>query len=94
MRAARTKQIIEAIEAGTIKGSDLAYLQATATRHDMLAGAKATSIDPSGAVELVIDWVDEWEGTWIDPDDVNHEWAELYARAKEIIRAVHGGHTA
>lgn len=43
-------------------------------------------------VEFVERFVAEWESTWTDPDDINHEWAELYAEAKRLIREVHGGH--
>lgn len=39
-------------------------------------------------------FVHEWESTWVDPDEVNHEWAHLYAEAKDLIRRVRGGHTA
>ena len=30
--------------------------------------------------------------TWVDPDEVSHEWSHLYAEAKALIRSVKGGH--
>ena len=44
-------------------------------------------------IDFVESFVHEWEATWVDPDDVNHEWSELYRRAKELIRDVNGGHS-
>lgn len=30
-------------------------------------------------------FVAEWDATWVDPDDINHEWAELYRQARAAI---------
>ena len=33
-------------------------------------------------------FIREWEATWVDPEDVNHEWGKLYKEAKQIVKAV------
>lgn len=38
-------------------------------------------------------FVNEWEATWTDPDEVAHEWTAIYHRAKELIRVAKGGHS-
>lgn len=35
--------------------------------------------------DFVRHWIAEWDSSWIDPTDVNHEWADLYRRAKELV---------
>jgi hypothetical protein len=59
---------------------------------DQKANARLIAKSPD-LIEFVKCFVHEWEATWIDPDDVNHEWSHLYRLAKELIREVNGGHS-
>lgn len=34
--------------------------------------------------EFIADFLHEWNATWVEPEEVNHDWHELYVRAKEL----------
>lgn len=36
-------------------------------------------------------FVAEWDATWVDPDDINHDWAELYRQARAAIARAEAG---
>lgn len=61
-------------------------------RDEQAANARLIAKSPE-LLNFVESFVYEWEATWIDPDDVNHEWSDLYRLAKELIRDVNGGHS-
>lgn len=37
------------------------------------------------AFEVLNRFVSEWEATWTDPDEVDHEWTEMYRSAKRLV---------
>lgn len=36
-------------------------------------------------------FVAEWDATWVDPNDINHDWAELYSQARAAIALAEAG---
>jgi hypothetical protein len=39
------------------------------------------------AMAVVERFVEEWNNTWTEPEDVSHEWAELYQMAKAVLES-------
>lgn len=38
--------------------------------------------------QVVVAFVNEWRETWVDPDEVNHEWHDLYVMALKAYNRV------
>jgi hypothetical protein len=43
--------------------------------------------------DFVEDWIAAWNETWVDPEEVDHDWAELYQRAKSLAAPTLRVHT-
>lgn len=39
-------------------------------------------------LRFVNSFVAEWNATWVDPDEVSHDWAHLYATARELLKRI------
>jgi hypothetical protein len=72
--------------------NDLLDKMAERNQSKAMADERLTKLAPD-LLQFAESFVYEWEATWIDPDEVNHDWKQLYDRAKELIRHAKGGHT-
>lgn len=41
---------------------------------------------------VCVDFVREWNATWVDPDDISHEWHEVFVAAKSALKLYEGLH--
>lgn len=67
----------------TAAGADLTQKESYEDFRTVDAAERARRIEVLQA--FVMDWIAEWDSTLVDPEDTNHEWAELYQRAKELV---------
>ena len=62
-------------------------LIAARARQERLVRERDEAIEENDRLrELFQRWITEWEATWTDPDEINHEWAEIYQEAKKLVK--------